>query len=278
MWTEAQRRIYRREGEGYPSDLRDAEWARLERMIPPARPGGRPRKTDMRAAMNAILYLLRTGCPWRYLPRDSFPPRSTVYNIFRKFQRDGIWEAIWAELHMVLRERMGREASPSAAVLDSQSVKSAEKGGGKDGKVGYDAGKKVKGRKIHALVDSEGLPMRVVVHSAAIQDRDGAGLVVDKIRRRFPWLELIWADGGYNAWQVDAAVAKVPRLRLEIVKRSDHVKGFVVLPRRWVVERTFSWFGRNRRLAKDFENLADTLATFLTLASIQLVLRRLARV
>ena len=128
MWTVEHRRIYRREGEGYPSNLRDAEWARLESMIPPARPGGRPRKTDMRAAMNAILYLLRTGCSWRYLPRDSFPPRSTVYNIFRKFQRDGIWEAIWAELHMALRERMGREASPSAAVLDSQSVKSAEKG------------------------------------------------------------------------------------------------------------------------------------------------------
>jgi transposase len=116
--------------------------------------------------------------------------------------------------------------------------------------VGYDAGKKVKGRKIHALVDSEGLPMRVVVHSAAIQDRDGAGLVLDKIRRRFPWLELIWADGGYNAWQVDAAAAKVPLLRVEIVKRSDDMKGFVVLPRRWVVERTFSWFGRNRRLAR----------------------------
>ena len=143
--------------------------------------------------------------------------------------------------------------------------------------MGYDAGKKVKGRKIHALVDSEGLPMRVVVHSAAVQDRDGAGLVLDKIRRRFPWLELVWTDGGYNAWQVDAAVAKVPPLRLEIVKRSDDVKGFVVLPRRWVVERTFSWFGRNRRLAKDFENLAETLATFVTLASIQLALRRLAR-
>ena len=128
MWTVAQRRIYRREGEGYPSDLRDAEWARLEPMILPARPGGRPRKTDMRAAMNAILYLLRTGCPWRYLPRDSFPPRSTVYNIFRQFQRDGVWEAIWAELHMALRERMGREASPSTAVLDGQSIKSAEKG------------------------------------------------------------------------------------------------------------------------------------------------------
>ena len=143
--------------------------------------------------------------------------------------------------------------------------------------MGYDAGKKVKGRKIHALVDSEGLPMRVVVHSAEIQDRDGAGLILDRIRRRFPWLELIWADGGYNARQVDAALAKVPRLRLEIVKRRDDMKGFFVLPRRWVVERTFSWFGRNRRLAKDFENLAETLATFVTLASIQLALRRLAR-
>ena len=226
-------------------------------------------KTEIRAAMNAILYLLRTGCPWRYLPRDSFPPRSTVHNIFRKFQREGVWEVIWAELHMTLRERMGREASPSAAVLDSQSVKSAEKGTVKTTKWVTTPASKVKGRKIHALVDSEGLPMRVVVHSAAIQDRDGAGLVLDKIRRRFPWHELIWADGGYNAWQVVAAVAKVPPLRMAIVKRSDDDKGFVVLPRRWVVERTFSWFGRNRRLAKDFENLAETLATFVTLASIR---------
>jgi len=119
--------------------------------------------------------------------------------------------------------------------------------------------------------------MRVVVHSAGIQDRDGAALVLDKIRRQFPWLELVWADGGYNARQVDAAVAKVPTLRLEIVKRSDDMQGFVVLPRRWVVERTFSWFGRNRRLAKDFENLAETLAAFVMLACIQLALRRLAR-
>jgi transposase len=126
MWTEAQRRIYRRDGDGCPSDLRNAEWARLEPLIPAASTGGRPRKTDTRAAMNAILYLMRTGCPWRYLPRDSLPPCSTVYNIFRKFQRDGVREATWAELHMALRERMGRGASPSAAVLDSQSVKSAE--------------------------------------------------------------------------------------------------------------------------------------------------------
>jgi transposase len=131
MWTEEPRRTYRREGERYPRDLRDAQWARLEPLIPPALPGGRSRNTDMRAAMNVILYLLRTGCPWRYLLRDRFPPRSTVYNIFRKFQREGVWEAIWAELHMALRERMKREASPSAAVLDSQSVKSAEKGAAK---------------------------------------------------------------------------------------------------------------------------------------------------
>ena len=150
------------------------------------------------------------------------------------------------------------------------------KRGGFDGEVGYAAGKKVKGRKIHALVDTEGLP-RAVVHSAGIQDRDGAGLVLDKIRNRFPWLELVWADNGYNAWQVEAAVAKVPVLRLEIVKRSDDLKGFVVLPRRWVVERTFSWFGRNRRIAKDYENLGLTLAAFVTLACIQIAVRRLAR-
>ena len=144
--------------------------------------------------------------------------------------------------------------------------------------MGYDAGKKLKGRKLHALVDTEGLPLRVVVHSAGVQDRDGATLVLDKIRQRFPWLELVWADAGYNARQVVDAVAKSPCLRLEIVKRSDAAKGFVVLPRRWVVERSFSWFGRNRRLAKDYETLADTLAAFVTLAAIQFGLRRLARI
>ena len=131
--------------------------------------------------------------------------------------------------------------------------------------------------KFHALVDTEGLPLRVVIHSAGVQDRDGAALVLDKIRNSFPWLELVWADSGYNAHQVDAAVAKVPSLRLEIVKRSDAMKGFIVLPRRWVVERTFSWFGRNRRLAKDWENLATTLQAFVALASIQIAIRRLAR-
>lgn len=144
--------------------------------------------------------------------------------------------------------------------------------------MGYDAGKRVKGRKIHALVDTEGLPLRVVVHSAGLQDRDGAALVLDRIRGRFPWLELVWADAGYDARQVEAAVAKLPVLRMEVVRRSDDVKGFKVQPRRWVVERTFSWFGRNRRLAKDYENLAATLAAFVAIAAIRLALRRLARV
>jgi transposase len=128
MWTQADRRKYRQDGDRLPSDLSDDEWGRLEPLIPQAKPGGRPRKTDMRSAMNAIFYLLRTGCPWRYLPRGVFPPRSTVYNIFRAFQRDGVWAAIWEELRAALRERLGREASPSAGVIDSQSLKSAEKG------------------------------------------------------------------------------------------------------------------------------------------------------
>lgn len=143
--------------------------------------------------------------------------------------------------------------------------------------MGYDAGKKVKGRKLHALVDTEGLPMRLVVHSAGLQDRDGAALVLTRIRQRFPWLELVWADSGYDARQVKGVIANMPVLRMEIVRRSDDVKGFQVQPRRWVVERTFSWFGRNRRLAKDYENLAATLAAFVTLAAIRIAIKRLAR-
>ncbi len=131
MWTPEHRETYERGGPGFPSDLTEAEWAVLAPLIPAAVPGGRPRKTDMRSAMDAILYLLRTGCPWRYLPRGGFPPRSTVYNIFRKFQADGTWEAIWSALHVLLREREGREGSPSAGIIDSQAIKSAEKGGAK---------------------------------------------------------------------------------------------------------------------------------------------------
>src|SRR5271154_706019 len=282
MWTKEHREAHKQSGNGFPSDLTDAQWARLESLIPPAKTGGRPRQTDMRASMNAIFYLLRTGCPWRYLPRGPFPPRSTVYNIFRQFQRDGAWERIWEELHIGAARGAPPRRQPDRRdhrqpVAESGGKRGAASRSKKDA-VGYDAGKKVKGRKVHALVDVEGLPLRVIVHSAGIQDRDGAALVLDKIRKRFPWLELVWADAGYNAHQVKDAVARSPGLRLEIVKRTDDIKGFVVLPRRWVVERTFSWFGRNRRLAKDYENLADTLAAFVTLAAIQFTIRRLARI
>src|ERR1700683_2016144 len=281
MWRQAHRETYKQSGRGLPSDLTDVQWERLEPLIPAETPSGRARKTDMLSAMNGIFYLLRTGCPWRSLPRGAFPPRSTVYNIFRQFQRDGGWERIWEELPMALREALGREASPTAAILDSQSLKAAEKGepraGVKRTQWVMTPGRRCRDAKCTPLVDVEGLPLRVIVHSAGMQDRDGAALVLDKIRQRFPWLELVWADAGYNARQVKDAVARLPGLRLEIVKRSDDTKGFVVLPRRWVVERTFSWFGRNRRLAKDYENLAETLAAFITLAAIQFAIRRLAR-
>ena len=223
MWTEADRSTYRQAGDRLPSDLSDGERERLAPLIPPAKPGGRPRKTDMRSAMNAIFYLLRTGCPWRYLPRRVFPPRSTVYNIFRAFQRQGVWEAIWEELRAALRERLGG-GEPQRRRHRQLLAQVGRKGGcakGEADAVGYDAGKRVKGRKVHALVDTEGLPLRVVVHSAAIQDRDGAALVFDRIRQRFNWLELVWAHGGYNARQVEHAVAAQPPLRVEIVKRPD---------------------------------------------------------
>ena len=188
MWTEADRTTYRREGAASPSNLTDAEWARPAPLAPRCQARRTAaQKTEMRAAMDAILYLLRTGCPWRYLPRDGFPPRSTVYNIFRKFQREGVSEAIWAELHASLRERLGREASPKRWRRARQpDLEVGGKGGGQDHQVGYDAGKKLKGRKLHALVDTEGPPMRVVVHSAAVQDRDGAALVLDHNRGPLP--------------------------------------------------------------------------------------------
>jgi transposase len=250
----------------------------LAALIPAAKPGGRSRKTDMRSAMDAIFYLLRTGCPWRYLPRGVFPPRSTVYNIFRLPAGRRVGGDLGGTARGPARTagargepQRGRHRQPVAEVGGKWGCAKREADA-----VGYDAGKKVKGRKVHALVDTEGLPLRVVVHSAAIQDRDGAALVLDRIRQRFNWLELIWTDGAYNGRQVESVVAAQPPLRVEI-KRPDDSSGFVVLPRRWVVERTFSWFGRNRRLAKDYENLANTLAAFITLACIQLAVRRLAR-
>jgi len=194
MWTAEQRRIYQREGDGYPSDLRDVKWARLAPLIPPALLGGRPR-TDMRAAMSAILYLLRTGCPWHYLPRDSFPCTISFASS----------SDLGRSAYGIARAN-GSGDQPLGGGSRQPVDKIGRKRGGNDNQVGYDAGNEVKGRKIHALVYSEGLPMRVVVHSAVIQDRDGAGLVLDKIRRRFPWLDLIWADGGSPRRRLRSAI------------------------------------------------------------------------
>ena len=221
--------------------------------------------------LNALLYLLRTGCPWRMLPRE-FPPRSTVYGYFRRFWQDGIWSTIQATLLMAAREQDGREAQPTAAIIDSQSVKTTEAGGPR----GFDAGKKINSRKRHLLTDALGLPLRLVVHAANVQDRDGLALVRARIRQRFPWLEHLFADAGYQG-EVAACAAARERLRLEIVKRPRGATGFHLLPRRWLIERTFAWLGRNRRLAKDFERLIDTTTAMVTLAIIQLLMRRLAK-
>ena len=210
-----------------------------------------------------------TGCPWRYLPKD-FPPKSTVYWYFRRFCEDGTWARIHDALYVDCRDLEGREEQPSAAIIDSQSVKT---GPNACGSVGYDAGKKVKGRKRHIVTDTLGLLLKGVVHSAGIQDRDGATLVLDKLTSRFPFIEVIIGDGGYAGDKLRKAAPRP----VQIVKRSDQAKGFEVLPMRWIVERTLAWLTINRRLARDFERYAQTAAAYIQIAMIKLMSRRLAR-
>jgi len=255
----------------YPSDLNDAEWQILKPLISPAKPGGRPRKTDMREVFNGIFYVLRSGCAWRMLPHD-LPPYKTVYHYFRQWKGDGTWERMNQELRAKLRIADGREAEPSAAIIDSQSVKTTDVKGIR----GYDAGKQVKGRKRHILVDTMGLLLMILVHAANIQERDGAKLLLNKARGCFTRLRLIWADAGYSGQAMIDWVFNTHGWILEIVKCDKGVKGFQVLPRRWVVERTFAWLSDYRRLSKDYEVLTETSEAMIYAAMIRLMVRRLA--
>lgn len=268
MWTPATRRQHSRETLRYETDLTDREWNVIAPMMPAAAKTGRPRRWSLREIMNAIFYVMRGGIGWRLLPSD-FPPRSTVFRWFRRFRDDCLFEKINHRLLMLDRERCGREASPTASIIDSQSVKTCESGGPR----GYDAGKKIKGRKRHALVDTDGRALLLFPHPASIQDRDGAGPVLQASRRPFPFIRKVFADAGYQG----PRAAQATSIAVEIVKRKPDQVGFAVQPRRWVVERFFAWIGRNRRLWKDAEATIGSATAFLYAAAVMILVRRIAR-
>lgn len=268
MWTPTTREQHNRKAARYQSDLTDEEWRVIEPHLPAGRGTGRPRAWPMREIVNGIFYVMRAGCPWRLLPSD-LPPWSTIYRWFAAFRDDGRFEAINHTLVIADRERVGREASPTGAIIDSQSVKTTEAGGPR----GYDAGKKINGRKRHALVDTDGRGLVLEPHPASIQDRDGGGPLLQVSRASFPFIARVFADSGYAGERV----AQATSIAVEIVRKNPDQVGFAVQPRRWVVERFFAWIGRNRRLAKDFEATIASARAFLYAASIMLLVRRLAR-
>ena len=261
----------------YPTDLTDDEWNRIKSLVPAPKSGkgkrGRPVALDRRSLLNAIFYVVRAGCAWRLLPSD-FGPWQTVYGYFRFWSQDWTWEFIHDVLRDCVRKTEGRRVAPTAAIVDSQSVKTPDQAGER----GYDAGKKISGRKRHVAVDSMGLILALMITPAAAQDRDAARPLIKTLVSMYGRLQIIWADGGY----LGALVAWVKqlrpfgKLRLEIVRRCDDVKGFKVVPRRWVVERTFGWLFKSRRLCRDYEVRLDHSAAMVRICMIRIMIRRLA--